>query len=507
MLTNSSVVLALNRSNRLEYRFRTHEERSVDVHVDADGCSLRLVHMDDIKGHGYILSHPNIDLGLEIMADQAIVALPTGLHANRVCQNCFHIIQKKAIQREDFPSISFCGHDCLNQYHEKIDRMVEMQELVSTSAEATELSFQLECLLSLLCKASDHKTQSINLLNLLRLYAGDESNEDSFPAVWFDKLGELMKATYQSLGIVLNRCVLQKILRIIRYNSQSLIMYDLPRTQIQGLFLQFSRLNHHCNPNATIILSSATIAGDRKASGSLVSICPIQVEEEVTISYIQPLMLPVQERRALLKSAFHFHCLCSRCLREEAFSCELDANLHERKKLLDNIVQIYGSSSDVSLSKLVQDIQQLVEASTSIFASIESYHIIFYTIVDACNIAMEYLDRLIKNQASQRSNDLLKQTLLMMKLCSLTSQCWERCISKYHHQNAEYLSKGAISGLWLIQHQATSSSSLDSKLMVSVFELGCDQSNDAVLIWRLLAPKSKQLQHMEALRQSYEKMK
>ncbi|OIW28639.1 hypothetical protein CONLIGDRAFT_654819 [Coniochaeta ligniaria NRRL 30616] len=73
-----------------------------------------------------------------------------------------------------------------------------------------------------------------------------------------------------------------------------------------GLFLEFSRINHDCQPNALYRFSPKTLA---------LEVFPyrtIQPGEEITVSYT-PISMPHNQRREYLRQVWGFDCSCSLC--------------------------------------------------------------------------------------------------------------------------------------------------------------------------------------------------
>lgn len=84
---------------------------------------------------------------------------------------------------------------------------------------------------------------------------------------------------------------------------------DVPHAELsthRGLFLNTSRCNHSCSPNAKWDWDTATF------SLSLSAVRPIRCGEEITIQYTSPVR-PWEERQALLRSLYGFTCYCSAC--------------------------------------------------------------------------------------------------------------------------------------------------------------------------------------------------
>ena len=83
-----------------------------------------------------------------------------------------------------------------------------------------------------------------------------------------------------------------------------------------NLYEKLSRMNHSCEPNAVRIVSRT----DPRAGPGVHVVASRHIDkgEEVFINYIDGADdgLRVEERRHHLQQQYHFHCTCSRCMRE-----------------------------------------------------------------------------------------------------------------------------------------------------------------------------------------------
>lgn len=84
-------------------------------------------------------------------------------------------------------------------------------------------------------------------------------------------------------------------------------MLPLGGSNSDGLFLEASRINHSCQPNAQHAwnnnLNDLTVH----------ALCDIEVDREITISYIGGVSLGCIERQCHLMDAFSFACMCELC--------------------------------------------------------------------------------------------------------------------------------------------------------------------------------------------------
>jgi hypothetical protein len=102
---------------------------------------------------------------------------------------------------------------------------------------------------------------------------------------------------------------LNKLLRIYSANAHKISTADLDGSENgkNGIFPMTALMNHSCAPNCGFS------CGDTFATGKIAK------NEELTISYLstEDLTLPLGNRRKVLLEAFHFQCICSRCLSED----------------------------------------------------------------------------------------------------------------------------------------------------------------------------------------------
>lgn len=73
-----------------------------------------------------------------------------------------------------------------------------------------------------------------------------------------------------------------------------------------------SCMNHSCCPNAKAFKSE----NDRDGQTTIIALRPIEIGEEVTISYIDE-ELPYEERQKLLAD-YGFRCKCPKCIEEKS---------------------------------------------------------------------------------------------------------------------------------------------------------------------------------------------
>ena len=116
------------------------------------------------------------------------------------------------------------------------------------------------------------------------------------------------KAAKVYSGTGVDETLILRLFGILMTNSFTMItaMYDPIGVAMHPTA---ALLNHSCEYNATVRF------GDRGDGMEVVPIRPIKRGEEILISYIDEL-LPLEERRAMLKEQYFFTCSCLRCTRE-----------------------------------------------------------------------------------------------------------------------------------------------------------------------------------------------
>ena len=90
-----------------------------------------------------------------------------------------------------------------------------------------------------------------------------------------------------------------------------------------GLYQNMSRFNHSCHPNGHYFWDTATGTKELRA------FMDIKKGEEITLTYMPFWTETREERRAILKEGYNFHCKCDACditeeeVQKETWDCEL----------------------------------------------------------------------------------------------------------------------------------------------------------------------------------------
>ncbi|KAJ1138366.1 hypothetical protein NDU88_004753 [Pleurodeles waltl] len=138
----------------------------------------------------------------------------------------------------------------------------------------------------------------------------------------FNEQNEERKITFECLAVMLHLYLRPEIpdlsqlipdLNLLEYFAkafcnQFMIISDTSENVADGLYLTMSLLNHSCEPNCVTVFKGRHL--------HLRAIQEIQVGEELTTTYIDPLMTTV-ERQSQLRRKYCFQCDCRRCQMHE----------------------------------------------------------------------------------------------------------------------------------------------------------------------------------------------
>jgi SET domain len=111
-----------------------------------------------------------------------------------------------------------------------------------------------------------------------------------------------------------------------------------------GVFTTLSRLNNSCTPNAAATWNDVT------QCMSLHALRPISKNEELTISYGQPLFATRAERHSYLKRTRGFDCICAACRTIDPSS---DARREELKRLFTSIPFVPDPATGVKMVRIL----------------------------------------------------------------------------------------------------------------------------------------------------------
>ncbi|KAB5523841.1 hypothetical protein GE09DRAFT_1293300 [Coniochaeta sp. 2T2.1] len=153
------------------------------------------------------------------------------------------------------------------------------------------------------------------VLSLLDDHFGEYSDAESGDA--FFELASSIRATANP-DVALN--VVFRLLAAIQTNAIKLRHAEKSGSVGIALDLLSCAINHSCEPNAFLYLEDGRVIAR--------SLRPIKSDEEVTISYCEP-MLPLATRRDYLEAEYFFRCFCKRC----------ETDKREEKALVPNAVK------------------------------------------------------------------------------------------------------------------------------------------------------------------------
>eukprot|EP00602_Paraphysomonas_sp_CaronLab_P003190 CAMPEP_0185039102 /NCGR_PEP_ID=MMETSP1103-20130426/35601_1 /TAXON_ID=36769 /ORGANISM="Paraphysomonas bandaiensis, Strain Caron Lab Isolate" /LENGTH=383 /DNA_ID=CAMNT_0027577861 /DNA_START=474 /DNA_END=1625 /DNA_ORIENTATION=- len=195
--------------------------------------------------------------------------------------------------------------------------------------------------------------------------------------------------------------IVEEVLRSVHFNAQSCPVPHLLSSGLLCVFDTLSRMNHSCDPNTVV----CTRVERGIICGSIVALRSLKSGEEITMSYLSQLCLPVSERRELLLSAFLFTCQCQRCSAESSITSKPSADIIELQTnaRVDGRNLVYVADS---LEKLIR------EARCKRGAQV-------YAIHDVTLYGMEQLTRGAEKLATHTA------MLLTIRFASILVACWD----------------------------------------------------------------------------------
>ncbi|ORY59243.1 uncharacterized protein BCR38DRAFT_351933 [Pseudomassariella vexata] len=127
------------------------------------------------------------------------------------------------------------------------------------------------------------------------------------------------------------------------------------------VFPEISRLNHDCRANADYHFDVTTLTQHIHA------VRPIAAGEEITISYVDPI-LPREVRRKRLETSWHFPCSCSLCMQNEHQTNASDARIWQilelRRQLRDYTP---GSAATPAMGELMVSLYEQERLYSSMY--------------------------------------------------------------------------------------------------------------------------------------------
>ncbi|XP_072369010.1 histone-lysine N-methyltransferase SMYD3 isoform X1 [Scyliorhinus torazame] len=119
-----------------------------------------------------------------------------------------------------------------------------------------------------------------------------------------------------------------------------------------GLYPSMSLLNHSCDPNSTIVFEGKQL--------QLHAVRQIQVDEELTVSYID-VMATSQERQRQLEKQYCFVCDCKRCEMADKDSNLLAGEEHAWKEVEESIPKVEEFQSAGKWEEIADLCQDILE--------------------------------------------------------------------------------------------------------------------------------------------------
>ncbi|KAK5696610.1 hypothetical protein LTR97_007913 [Elasticomyces elasticus] len=126
----------------------------------------------------------------------------------------------------------------------------------------------------------------------------------------------------------LETAVKDNIIKVAIFNTNCVSMGENSSLG-SGIFLNFSRANHSCTPNVENCFNTVT------GCETLYAIREIEENAEITVSYIDQLYLPIEERQHALRR-WEFKCDCAACEGPEA-----EESAHRRRKI-EGLTEVFA---------------------------------------------------------------------------------------------------------------------------------------------------------------------
>lgn len=243
-----------------------------------------------------------------IIKERGVCHVPVGLHAGRVCLHCCRYGHKAVKVRDDFPSIHFCSYECLGEASSFLDTFgATYTTLLDTKGDFIHICLLLLRLLHL------RVTDECLFYRILQLETNPTSANASLNDLSLMMYRVLQQHSPDSLLSTDTPSLLYRCLQSLQYNAQPLSLTDLPSTTIYAIFPSLARINHSCRPNAVF----SFCIRDNAVLLCVLALKCITDGEEITVSYLTDLCVPIAQRRKLLTEAFKFTCECDCCLSEQ----------------------------------------------------------------------------------------------------------------------------------------------------------------------------------------------
>ena len=166
--------------------------------------------------------------------------------------------------------------------------------------------------------------------------------------------------------------------------------------QEKGLFAMASRMAHSCLPNCLW----TTVSGKFRCW----AVRPIARGEQVTISYINKLFRPIDQRRLQLSRTRDFLCCCLRCIKEDDCRC-----FRCYRNCTGYICPLYGTEPEMltwhcsSCSVAAQNMTVLLDAEVKLQRKLKDLEIMCYEIQSCLTFDPNLLEQLAFQTSSELS--------------------------------------------------------------------------------------------------------
>ncbi|XP_040581324.1 SET domain-containing protein SmydA-8 [Lepeophtheirus salmonis] len=232
----------------------------------------------------------------------------------------------------------------------------------------------------------------------------DHSNNNYRMKFYKDYIANDLKKVHHEA----NESEVLKIASILDSNS-----FRINKHSLRGLFGVSSFINHDCNPNARVIF-------DRKGHLHLISKKTIEKGEEISISYVAPL-LSTRERREKLMSSKFFYCQCKRCHDPTELGSHLSSllcpkcqkgRIVQTNDILWNCIECGFETQDEKVNNLLQFIVKKLENNSSSIDTLDKTIKSFEKkLPQSHSIMLEYKKRLIDQQRKSITLEVIDQKL------------------------------------------------------------------------------------------------
>ncbi|CAJ1048916.1 histone-lysine N-methyltransferase SMYD3 [Xyrichtys novacula] len=185
---------------------------------------------------------------------------------------------------------------------------------------------------------SEHKRQGLSqLASMLELYLQQE-----VPHLAQDMTSALPPSCQETLSLIAK----------VTCNCFTISDGELQEIGV-GLYPSLSLLNHDCRPNCVMVFEGTNL--------QLRAVQDINAGEELTISYIETLVL-TDERRKQLEEQYHFICHCQRCDSKDKDSLMLSGDESAWQRLKEALPGLEKLKAESNWEALLESCNHLLSA-------------------------------------------------------------------------------------------------------------------------------------------------